>query len=124
MKEAHYKPVLLIEDDPGILEIMKLSLEIEGFHVYVASEGQQALEMLRSIEAPAIIFMDLGMPGMDGAQFRRIQENDPKLSGIHVVVMSGAADLENRIPACDNVSYLRKPVSLDQFIDMAKKHCA
>lgn len=124
MKEVHYKPVLLIEDDPAILEIMKLSLEMEGFHVLVASDGQQALEILHSIEAPAIIFMDLGMPGMDGVQFRRIQEQDPKLAGIHVVVMSGAADLESRIPPRDNVSYLRKPISLGQFIDLAKRHCA
>ncbi len=124
MTETHFKPVLLIEDDPDMVEVMKLSLELEGFRVYVASEGQEALDLLQSVETPALIFMDLGMAGMGGVQFRRMQEKDPKISGIHVVVMSGAADMESQISPRDNLSYLRKPVSLDQFIDLAKHHCA
>jgi CheY-like chemotaxis protein len=124
MPEPHYRPVLLIEDDPATAEVMKLSLELEGFWVSVASEGQQALDILHSGEVPAVIFMDLRMAGMDGVQFRAIQAKDPRLSGIHVVVMSGTVDLEHLIPAHDNVSYLHKPVSLDQFIDIAKRLCA
>ena len=126
MGEADYKPVLFIEDDPDLLEVMKLALEFSGFRVYGASDGQQALEVLRSIEKPAVIFMDLGMAGMDGSHFRTIQQSDPTLSNIHVVVMSGSSthDMETQIPPCETVSYLRKPASLDQVIDLAKSYCA
>lgn len=118
------KPVLLIEDDLLTAEVLTLALELEGFQVCHALEGQQALELLRSREAPGVIFMDLGMAGMDGVQFHRIQREDPLLSHIHVVVMSGDSNMESRIPPHANVSYLQKPVSLDQLIELAGRYCA
>jgi CheY-like chemotaxis protein len=123
MVQSQYKPILLIEDDLSIVEIMKLSLELEGFRVHVAMEGKQALEMLQSMERPAVIFLDLSLRGMDGARFRKLQESDPRLSGIPVVIMSGATDLEARFAKGENVSFLRKPVSLDQVISVAKRYC-
>lgn len=113
--------VLLIEDDSDMAEVMKLALEMEGFHVYLASEGQEALDLLSTIATPNVIFMDLRMAGMDGVEFRSIQKKDPKLSEIHLVVMSAADDMESRIPPCATVSYLRKPYSLDQVVALAKQ---
>lgn len=124
MTDTRHKPILVIEDDPGTLEAVTLSLELQGFQVYGATEGQQALDVLGTIEVPGLILMDLSMAGMDGIQFRKRQQEDPRLSGIHVVVMSGAADIESRIPPQANVSYLHKPISLEQLLEVAKRYCA
>ena len=58
--------ILIVEDDESIRETLKLLLEVEGYFVTVASNGREALELLKKIDTPFMILLDLMMPVMDG----------------------------------------------------------
>ncbi len=85
------KSVLLVEDDPLTRGAMRMVLEWEGYRVSCAANGQEALDLLHKGERPALILLDIGMPVLDGRQFREEQEKDPALAQIPVIVVSGTA---------------------------------
>ena len=68
------RTILVVDDEPLITQSLKYSLELEGFRVLVAEEGQQALEIARG-ELPDLIVLDLMLPGMDGWEVcRRLRQ--------------------------------------------------
>ncbi|MEX2117194.1 MAG: response regulator [Bacteroidota bacterium] len=80
--------VLVVDDNKDYTQAMKEMLEVEGFSVRVANSGEEALEELKKA-VPAVIFLDVVMPGMDGFQVvRRLQSNDAWRK-IPVVILSG-----------------------------------
>lgn len=80
--------VLVVDDNQDYTTALKNLLEQEGFSTKVANNGEEALEILKN-EIPAVIFLDVVMPGMDGFQVvRRLQTND-KWRKIPVVILSG-----------------------------------
>ena len=102
----------MVDDDRGIRETLGDVLRDEGYAVALARDGDEALAMLREGPTPALILLDLSMPGMTGEELRRVQLEDPRLAQIPVVVLS--ADEENRLP--DVAGWLRKPVDLDELL--------
>src|SRR5437660_5704600 len=68
MRNGGDPSILVVDDDPDILQTLALCLSTEGYAVLMASNGKEALELLRH-EKPAIILLDLMMPVMDGWQF-------------------------------------------------------
>ena len=117
------KHILVIEDAIDIQQLLADLLELEGYEVSKASNGQQAIEGLRSENLPDLIILDLMMPVMDGYQFRIQQLADDRISNIPVIVMSATRDLANisqRITATD---YLSKPVDLTDLLKTIESHC-
>ena len=82
--------ILLIEDDKDIRDSVSEVLEVEGFKVVSAANGQEGLEYLRSPGSarPDVILLDLMMPVLNGMQFRTLQLSDSKFANIPVIVMS------------------------------------
>ena len=113
--------VLVVDDDVDIREVTAAVLTTAGYTVITACDGRQALELLRSIR-PALILLDLNMPNLDGADFRRQQRRDPALMRIPTVVVS-AANIEPLLDlACD--ACLRKPVRLRELLAVVEQYCA
>ena len=83
--------VFVVEDDVDTRDMLGKFLELEGFRVEVASNGQQALERLASGVHPCVILLDLMMPVMDGWQFRRHQARHQEIAEIPVIVVSAAS---------------------------------
>lgn len=81
--------ILVVDDEPGVRRIVERTLREAGFEVSAASNGAEALERLRSSE-PRIdaIVLDIGMPSMNGYQFRARQLADPSIANVPVVVLS------------------------------------
>ena len=114
--------VLIADDDRDIRETLQEILEAEGYRVGVAKNGAEALEKARA-SRPSVILLDLFMPVMDGAEFRRRQLQDPAVADIPVVVVSAAAGLEDRISALGVTAHLEKPLRLEQLFQLVARLC-
>jgi len=117
-----YKPVLIVEDDADLREMMAQLLMLEGFSVETAANGREALRYLESGDGarPHLILLDLMMPVMDGWEFRRRQLADARSAGIPVVVLS-ALD-QTRAVDIHGAAFLKKPLDFGRLIDLVHKY--
>ncbi|MBI3541736.1 MAG: response regulator transcription factor [Deltaproteobacteria bacterium] len=115
--------VLLVEDDRDIREALTTVLEIEGYDVTVAANGQAGLDALRVSPLPSIVLLDLMMPIKDGFQFRAEQLGDPALAHVPVVVMSADHDVERKSESLKAQNYLKKPVEIEELIKILSDLC-
>jgi CheY-like chemotaxis protein len=111
------KTLLVVEDSRVVQGAMRLVLEWEGYHVLSADNGQEALNLLRRGERPAVILLDVGMPVLDGWQFREEQLKDPDLAHIPVVVVSGI-DIASTMAAQGHV---QKPFVPDELLGAIRR---
>ncbi|HLM76244.1 MAG TPA: response regulator [Polyangiaceae bacterium] len=114
--------VMIVEDDADIRETISEVLEDEGYAVVSASNGAEALELLRST-APQVILMDLSMPVMSGQQFRSHQLADPTLAGIPTVVMTAAANVGEKMAGMQVSEVLAKPIRMEGLLDSISRYC-
>ncbi|HZZ84148.1 MAG TPA: response regulator [Anaeromyxobacteraceae bacterium] len=115
--------VLIVDDDIDIRETVEEILSSEGFEVLTARNGAEALERLRD-GLPRLILLDLFMPVMDGAEFRRNQLADPSLASVPTVVISAADALEHRVAAMHLTGALEKPLHLDVLMETVERFCS
>src|SRR5262245_30107691 len=106
------KSVLVVEDDGDLRSELEGAITDLGYSVVGASDGQEALTVLRSgVSPPRLIILDLMMPVLDGWQFRAAQINDPELRRIPTVVMSASSNLTGNVLGADE--QLAKPIRHD-----------
>lgn len=118
------RDVLVVDDDADIRRSMVSALKAEGYRAISASNGVQALELLRVLATPpAVILLDLMMPVMDGWEFRTEQQRDPLLSTIPVVVFSAHDNLPEEASRIAASGYLTKPFRLQDLLDTIRKFC-
>lgn len=107
---SHRLPlVLVVEDEPESAELIEMIFRREGCEVVIARDGAAALEAARELPQPDLVLLDLELPVMDGRALLATMRSDPSLSGIPVIVLSGAPDATT-VRATDNV---RKAKLLD-----------
>ncbi|MBL7811682.1 MAG: response regulator transcription factor [Bacteroidetes bacterium] len=103
--------ILVVDDEQDILEIIRHTLNKEGFEVHVAANGAQALEQARRIH-PELILMDVMMPVMDGMEACRQLKEDPETKGIAIVFLTARseefAELAGFEAGADD--YISKPI--------------
>src|SRR6267154_483424 len=116
-----YCPVLIVEDDEDLRDMMAQMLNIEGFAAASVSNGREALDYLHSTGKPQVILLDLMMPVMDGWEFRRRQKADPELAPVPVIVLS-ALDQARAAPV-DADAFLKKPLDFDRLLELVRDHC-
>ena len=115
--------VLIVEDDRDTREMLGRFLELEGFEVHTAANGEIALEALRGGNHDhCVILLDLMMPVMDGWQFRRQQVRDPQLAAIPVVIIT-AAGPRDAVPPIQADGWLSKPVDFDRLLETITPLC-
>ena len=117
------KHILFVEDSIALRDPLTALLELKGFRVGWARNGQEALDYLRQGQGPDLILLDLHLPDMDGWQFRRQQRRDPALAPIPVVVVSGAKHAARSAADLGAVACLEKPVGFDELIQVVHQHC-
>lgn len=111
------KRIFVIEDDLHIRESLKEILEIEGYDVISATNGQDALDQLRSGQIADLILLDLMMPIKDGFEFKKEQDQDPVLSKIPVIVMSANSNFAHKKELQTAREHLKKPIELDTLLN-------
>jgi CheY-like chemotaxis protein len=86
--------VLIVDDDPSIRKLVATTLEdVAGFELVEAEDGDEALELARE-EAPAIVLLDIDMPGIDGLEACRRLRAEPQTAEATVVMLTAAAGEE------------------------------
>jgi CheY-like chemotaxis protein len=114
-------PVLIVEDDEDLRDMMAQMLNIEGFTAASVANGQEALDYLHRAPKPHVILLDLMMPVMDGWEFRRQQQADPDIAPVPVIVLS-ALD-QARAGITDATAFLKKPLDFDRLLNLVRYHC-
>ena len=122
--------VLLVEDNPGDVELTRLAFETAGIgcDIRVAKSGEVAVEILAKEEEPAqtwipdLILLDLNLPGMGGHDVLRWIKSDEKRRRIPVIALSSSASAEDVGLSYDLAanSYIQKPADMAGFVDVAK----
>jgi len=82
--------ILCIEDEPQMIDLIRLILETQGYRVVAAQGGEEGLEMMLS-ERPDLILLDIMMPEMDGGDVYHRMQQEPQLSQIPVIVVTAKA---------------------------------
>jgi len=113
MNEA---PILVVDDDTDALEIVRTYLESRGYEVATALDGKEALARLEEIR-PAVVLLDVMMPGMDGWEVARVIKNHPDFGNTRVIMLTARSDFSDkheglRAGADD---YLVKPIKLEDL---------
>ena len=113
--------ILLVEDEPNIARVVAYNLEKAGYQVSVAPEGQQALEQIRR-DAPALILLDLMLPGVDGLEVCRRVRADPKTARLPIIMLTAKTEETDRVVGLELGAddYLSKPFSPRELVARVK----
>jgi len=112
------KFVLVVDDDPSLLEVTSFVIESEGMAVETAKNGEEALALLRADRLPKLVLLDLMMPVMNGWEFLEVVGKDPLLKAIPVVVLTAASRPE--IPGVAGI--LCKPMDLKALLRVVEQY--
>ena len=112
------KIVLIVDDDPDLLDLTRFVLEGEGFDIVTAQDGGEALQQLRVGQLPAVVLLDLMMPVMNGFQFLEEVAKVPSLKAIPIVVLTAASFVE--VPGA--VEVVHKPTDLGVLIKVVERY--
>src|SRR5262245_39183233 len=110
--------ILVVDDDPGIVQFLKDLLDLEGYAVDTANNGAAAL-LQAERHRPDLVLLDLMMPVMDGWQFLRACREEHELADLPVVVLSAAKSAPVDEPAVRG--FVGKPFELPDLLGMVQQ---
>jgi CheY-like chemotaxis protein len=112
--------ILVVDDEPGITELLRDILELRGHPVVVAHDAQQALDVL-PLQRPNMILVDLMMPAMDGVSLALTLRHDPEVMRVPLIAMSASdSALQLARQTGDFDEYLRKPFEHDSLVRLVE----
>jgi two-component system nitrogen regulation response regulator NtrX len=110
-----FPSILIVDDEPSILQSLSGLLSDEGFEIMTAANGYEALKII-DIESPDLVLLDIWMPGIDGIEtLKEIKKNNPF---IQVIIISGHGTIETAVKATKLGAFdlIEKPLSIDKVI--------
>jgi two-component system response regulator MprA len=108
--------VLVIDDEPAVRDSLRRALELEGYEVDLASDGEEALARLEGPAHPDALILDILMPGMDGLEVcRRLRASGDQ---VPVLMLTARAEVDSRVAGLDAGAddYLPKPFALAELL--------
>ncbi len=120
--ETGQKRILICDDDPAILRVLQVNLEVEGYETLLAHHGEEALEVANA-EKPDLIILDIMMPRLDGYQTCERLKADDATKDIPVVFLSAkaqASDIEKG-KGYGVADYLTKPFDPDTLVETIER---
>lgn len=110
------EPILIVDDNPANLKLVRVLLASEGYEARTAADAEQALRLLSTF-SPRLILMDIQLPGMDGLELTRQLKADPATQHILIIALTAYAmkgDEERaRAAGCDD--YIAKPIDVQKL---------
>lgn len=114
--------ILVIDDEPGITELLTDILEFQGYPVMVAHDAEEALDIL-PLRPPDVILVDLMMPAVDGLSLAMALRHNPSSRHIPLIAMSAsdsALALANRMGDFD--AHISKPFETDELLRLVERY--
>lgn len=111
--------ILIIDDEPQMIQVLKVRLEAENYTVLSASNGEEGLEKVKS-EKPDLILLDILMPKKDGYTFVRETKADDNLRNIPIIMLTGKAEMKDLFAIEGIKDYLLKPFDDMELIKKIK----
>jgi twitching motility two-component system response regulator PilH len=113
--------ILIVDDSPTEVHVMKKALEKGGFKTAIAGDGKEGVRLARDLK-PDLIFMDIVMPGMNGYQATRAIAQDPGTRSIPIVMVTSKGLETDRVWGLRQgaVDYMVKPVSPEVLVQKAQ----
>jgi len=125
MSREDVKIVLVVDDDPTMIELVKDFLEEHDYHVIPATSGKEALAKA-GISKPDVIVLDVMMPGMDGYETCERVKQDVRLSGVPVIMFTASTDpkFQQRAFAAGADFCFSKPFELERLLNVVNMAAA
>ena len=110
--------ILVVDDEPDILDLVELTLVSEGFRVLKATRGEEALELAER-ERPQLVLLDVGMPGMDGFEALESMRRNPATRSIPVILLTARAQISDKLRGISSGAedYITKPFDPRDLVD-------
>jgi two-component system, OmpR family, alkaline phosphatase synthesis response regulator PhoP len=127
---SEQKLILVVDDDPDLVEAVSMKLEAKNFRVAKAYDGVEAMDRIKE-EKPALVILDVMMPRKNGWDVCEEIKNDDKLKEIAVVLLTAVADSvkttsythhDGKTTLADD--YIPKPIDLDELMEIVADHCS
>ncbi len=117
------KKILVADDDTDIVYIIKSTLEKNGYEVITASDGSQALKLIKT-NVPDLMIVDLTMPVMNGWAFNMKVREDKRYKTTPIIILSGLLEREISSDKMeDGLTYIPKPFEIFKLMDKVKELC-
>jgi two-component system alkaline phosphatase synthesis response regulator PhoP len=116
-KPMSTRTILVVDDEPGIVQIARDYLERAGYRIVTAADGQHALRLARS-EVPSLVVLDLMLPGMDGLDVTRAIRGDPATRSIPIIMLTARVEETDRLIGLELGAddYITKPFSPRELV--------
>ncbi|MBM3144121.1 MAG: response regulator [Chloroflexi bacterium] len=117
------KKILIVEDEPDILDILRLTLDFDDYRLLTATTGDDALELAVK-ETPDLVLLDIMLPGkFDGYEICKYLRSNEATRGAYVIMVTAKGMerdiIEGRIAGCDE--YIVKPFKINTLLKRIKK---
>lgn len=108
--------ILVVDDERAVRESLRRALELEGYQVELAEDGEQALERVAGVAAPDAVILDVLMPGIDGLEVCRRLRAEANV--VPVLMLTARAEVDSRVAGLDAGAddYLPKPFALAELL--------
>lgn len=116
------KKIIVADDDPAILDAIRLMLEFEGYDVECYPNGNGLLNMAE--EMPDLLLLDIWMSGTDGRDLCQQLKQQDSTRDIPVIMISASHDIESSARAAGADDFLAKPFDINELLDKIEKNIA
>jgi len=115
------KKILVVDDEPDLVETVRFPLEMEGYQVLVSYNGEDGLTQARR-EKPDLIILDLMLPKLDGYKVCRLLKFDERYKHIPVLMLTAKVQEKDRLLGKETGAdeYMTKPFDIDQLMEKVK----
>lgn len=116
------KKILIVDDEPNIVMSLEYTFKKNNFEVFIARDGQEALDILRDVQ-PNIIILDIMMPNVDGYNALEQIRKDERLQDCKVIFLTAKnkqSDIEKGLSLGANL-YVTKPFSVKKLVDQVNE---
>ena len=117
------KKILLVDDEVDLVETVRFPLEMEGYHVLVSYNGEEALNQARK-ENPDLILLDLMLPKLDGYKVCRLLKFDERYKHIPILMLTAKTQEKDKVLGMETGAdeYITKPFEMDYLLKKVKEY--